>query len=266
MSECAARYERLPVLMMCLRILDERARFDRKLRDELPAASPDSKPRLNLLGKLLHESHPRADHLLNELYGDCLRLADKLDEAKEAPEVAEALRGGDQNPARRLADAMVLLIGDAQQGTHFRKALDDALMSDRPNGLAIKRRVTRSESGRKKSYDVRSVVLTNPALDFLVHRYLRKDGKGRPSQDLSLLQFLKLLRENYGLYIDREPPGISVPQELLRENKRWLERRLRDLGLLVGVNDAESMKQLRPRFEASSYVADDAQEAAYGVR
>jgi hypothetical protein len=28
----------------------------------------------------------------------------------------------------------------------------------------------------------------------------------------------------------------------------WLERRLRDLGLLVGVNDAESMKQLRPRF------------------
>jgi hypothetical protein len=31
-----------------------------------------------------------------------------------------------------------------------------------------------------------------------------------------------------------------------------LERRLRDLGLLVGVNDAESMKQLCPRFEVST--------------
>jgi len=29
-----------------------------------------------------------------------------------------------------------------------------------------------------------------------------------------------------------------------------LERRLRDLGVLVGMNDAESMKQLRPRFRA----------------
>jgi hypothetical protein len=28
-----------------------------------------------------------------------------------------------------------------------------------------------------------------------------------------------------------------------------LERRLRDLGLLMGVNDAEAMKRLRPRFE-----------------
>ena len=266
MSECAARYERLPVLMMCLRILDERAKFDRKLRDEIPTAYPDSRPRINLLGKLLHENHPRAHYLLTELDGDCLRLADKLDEAKEAPEVAEALRSGDQNPARRLADSLIQLIGDAQQGTHFRKALDDALMSDRPNGLAIKRRVTRSESGRKKSYDVRSVVLTNPALDFLVHRYLRKDGKGRPPQALSLLQFLKLLREHYGLYVDREPPGVSVPQELLRENKRWLERRLRDLGLLVGVNDAESMKQLRPRFEASADVAEDTQEATHASR
>jgi len=30
-----------------------------------------------------------------------------------------------------------------------------------------------------------------------------------------------------------------------------LERRLRDLGLLVGVNDAEAMKHLKPRFEPS---------------
>jgi len=31
-----------------------------------------------------------------------------------------------------------------------------------------------------------------------------------------------------------------------------LERRLRDLGVLVGVNDAEAMKRLRPRFEPTT--------------
>ena len=30
-----------------------------------------------------------------------------------------------------------------------------------------------------------------------------------------------------------------------------MERRLRDLGLLIGVNDAERMKKLRARYKAS---------------
>jgi hypothetical protein len=62
-----------------------------------------------------------------------------------------------------------------------------------------------------------------------------------------LQRFLALLRDGYGLYVDRAPPGQSISAELLLENKAWLERRLRDLGLWIGVNDAESMKQLRPR-------------------
>ena len=44
---------------------------------------------------------------------------------------------------------------------------------------------------------------------------------------------------------------LKIGQDLLRANKQWLERRLRDLGLLVGVNDAESMKQLRARFDVA---------------
>ena len=89
----------------------------------------------------------------------------------------------------------------------------------------------------------------------LVHRHLRKDGKGKVERPLTLRSFLDLLRTHYGLHIDREPPGLSVPQELLQANKMWLERRLRDLGLLVGVNDAESMKQLQPRFDPARKVA-----------
>ena len=51
-------------------------------------------------------------------------------------------------------------------------------------------------------------------------------------------------------FIDRAPPGLPIPGDILMHNRAFLERRLRDLGLLTGVNDAERMKRLRPRFEA----------------
>ena len=42
---------------------------------------------------------------------------------------------------------------------------------------------------------------------------------------------------------------MTISNALLQRNRMVLERRLRDLGLLVGVNDAERMKRLQPRFE-----------------
>ena len=36
---------------------------------------------------------------------------------------------------------------------------------------------------------------------------------------------------------------MSVPSELLERNRRHLERRLRDLALLVGVNDARAHEE-----------------------
>lgn len=245
-SECLARYERVPVFLMAMRVLDDRARFDRKLRDALPNGGPDSTPWLNLLGEVFSERHERADTILNGLDEDCLRLAEALE--SEAPRVAHALRAGAASPVMRLAEALVELVGSRQHGDQFVKALDSSLMPNRPNGMAFKRRVSRSEAGTRKAIDVRSIVLSHSHLDFLVHRHLRKDGKGKPAHQLSFRRFLDLLRTHYGLYIDREPPGVSIPQDMLRANKVWLERRLRDLGLLVGVNDAESMKQLRARF------------------
>ena len=94
--------------------------------------------------------------------------------------------------------------------------------------------------------DLRAIVLTPPLLEFLVHRHLRRTAT--ESTPLSLQGFITLLRDRYGLYIAQEPPGQPIPQEMLLRNKAYLERRLRDLGLLVGVNDAESMKQLKPHY------------------
>ncbi len=107
-----------------------------------------------------------------------------------------------------------------------------------------------------------SIVLSNTALEFLVHRHLRRNTKGFKPTALSLPTFIELLRERYGLYVDQAPPDLPLPNELLHRNRRFLERRLRDLGLLVGVNDAESMKRLRQRFPAAAEQATDQGVAA----
>jgi hypothetical protein len=52
--------------------------------------------------------------------------------------------------------------------------------------------------------------------------------------------------------VDEAPRGMNISNELLQCNRSAMERRLRDLGLLVGVNDAESMKRLQPRFNPES--------------
>ena len=253
MAECLARYERLPVLMMLARVLDDRARFDRNLRVAASSTGPDAAPWINLLGDIYHDRHERANGILNGLDEECFRLADALEQ--EAPNVAAALKVETINPALRMAEALIDLMGSKLQSNYYLSALDSSLMPNRPNGLAFKRRLTRSQSGAAKAVDLRSIVLSNSLLDFLVHRHLRKDGKGKAEKRLTLRSFLDLLRSQYGLHIDREPQGLSVPQELLQANKMWLERRLRDLGLFVGVNDAESMKQLRPRFDPARKVA-----------
>ena len=44
-------------------------------------------------------------------------------------------------------------------------------------------------------------------------------------------------------------PGMTISNDLLQTNRTLLEKRLRDLGLFIGVNDAEAMKRLEPRFK-----------------
>jgi hypothetical protein len=238
--------------MTLLRVLDDRVRNDRKLRDQLPPIYPDSTAFINLLGEVHLERHPRAEAIQDTLDEDCQRLAEGLEQGGEAGDLVERLRHGHGAPALRLAEVLCELMGDTNQRGQYLKAMESALMSDRPNGLAIKRRVRRSQNGAQRAQDLRAIVLTSSLLDYLVHRHLRKAAKGKPEQPLSFQRFLTILRERYGLYVDREPPGHPIPQELLLRNKNWLERRLRDLGLLIGVNDAESMKQLKPRYHGEA--------------
>ena len=252
MTECLRRYEQLPIMMMILRVLDERVHKDRKLRDHLPISTPDATAFFDLLGEIYQEQHGRSETLLDKFDEDCLSLADALEADEEEPLLVNRLKNSSTNPVRRLSEALIDLMGDKLQRSKFLVALDSALMTGQPNGLAFKRRVSRVKNGKTRTFDLRSIVLSSTLLDFLVHRHLRKAARGKPHHPLSLQEFLTLLRDRYGLYVDREPPGQPMPQEVLLRNKEWLERRLRDLGLLIGVNDAESMKQLRSRFPAVS--------------
>jgi hypothetical protein len=131
--------------------------------------------------------------------------------------------------------------------------VDSSLLINRPTGLASKRSVTRTAVGSgRKMRDVRSLVFTDAVLDHLVHLHVLRGGRTLGYRPLSYSEFLVRLRERYGFCVDVAPPGLTVSNDLLRENRAVLERRLRDLGLLVGVNDAEAMKHLKPRFEPSA--------------
>ena len=210
-----------------------------------------------LLGEIYQERHVRSDALLDKFDEDCLNLAKAIEANEGDPAFVDRLENSTTNPVRRLSEALCDLIGEKLQQSQFLRALDSSLMTNQPNGLAVKRRIDRTRGGERRKSDLRSIVLSPALLDFLAHRHLHKAAKGKPYHPLSLQAFLTLLRERYGLYLDREPPGQPMPQELLLRNKAWLERRLRDLGLLIGVNDAESMKQLRPRYQGQG-VADHA--------
>lgn len=246
--ECIRRYERLPLLMMLLRVLHNTVDDDSDLQNEINKSITNALGLINLLGDIYLRRHQLSDSIYRYLKRDCERLVRALESDPDIPEpeIAQRLRYNQVNPALRLAEALSELTGDKQQRVKYLEALDSALMINQPNGLAIKRRVQRSQSGSNRRMDLRAIVLTPPVLEFLVHRHLRRTAT--ESTPLSLQGFITLLRDRYGLYIAQEPPGQPIPQEMLLRNKAYLERQLRDLGLLIGVNDAESMKQLKPHY------------------
>jgi len=234
--------------LMSVRILDAKGRFDRRLREFIPK-EPDTSGWLNLLGKVRLEQHERSEAILNDLYEKIEALAAKLEAEGIEPEAIDILRAptASSDPVRALADSLCTMMGDKLLRSKPLMFLDSCLMLNEAHGLGRKRRVSRSFAGRKhKMMDVRSAILSNTVLETLVHLHL----VGRRGV-LSFAEFLRILRGRYGIWVDECPPGISATQEDLLNNRKILENRLRDLGLLVGVNDADFMKHLRPRFQRS---------------
>jgi hypothetical protein len=250
MDDFMRRIERLPIVLMALRLLDYEARYDPTLKKLDLNYRPYATEWINLLGDLLHNRRDEARDVHRDLERHAQRLAEAFED--EYPEAAEILKNdrNQPNPVWRLAESLTFLQGRKSTQNNVSSLLDSSLLSNRPNGMASKRSVIRAMvgSGRKKR-DVRSIVFTDAVLDHLVHLHVLRNGKSGSYRPLAFSEFVRVLRERYGLCVDAAPPGLTVSNDLLRENRSILERRLRDLGLLVGVNDAESMKHLKPRFE-----------------
>ena len=253
MEEHMRRARRFPVVLMALRLLDYKARYDRKIRQEVAARSVTKRPYaadwLGLLGEVLHGRHRRSDAILDFLDERAEVLAERVE--KDYPEAAALLTSDtvEPNPVWRLAEGLTALQGGKAQN-QLERLIDSALFVDRPNGLAVKRRSRRKVGGSTtpRTTILRSLVFTDSVLEYLVHRLLLPSGGRCGTRRLSFNDFIAELRGRYGFCVDTSPPGMAVSNDLLQLNRVCLDRRLRDLGLLVSVNDAEAMKRLTPRF------------------
>lgn len=256
MDDFMRRVQRFPVVLMALRLLDHGARYDSKIRKLGVRTRPYATEWLNLLGDLLYRRREEAQPILYDLDRKAAELAERLEE--DYPEQAQLLRDENTqpNPVWRFAEALTALQGRKNTQAHLIRMINSVLLIGRPNGLAAKRRVTRSlaGTGSRRTREIRSLVFTDSVLDYLVHRHVLQNAKhGRfRRRPLAFREFLQILHHRYGFCVDTAPPGMTISNGLLRLNRAVLERRLRDLGLLVGVNDAEAMKCLRPRFEPAT--------------
>ncbi len=255
MDEYLRKLERLPVVLMALRLLDYRSRnnsaVQKRFKRDVLSSGPVAKEWIDFLGEVLHDRCPPDSRRILEGFEILAQeLAEESNE-KGYYAAADELRGGDvqPNPVWRLAETLTSWQGRNVRA-NMRKLVDSSLHMDRPNGLATKRRTRRKASGLPgpRSRMVRSMVFTDTVLEYLVHRHVLPSGSGKSLREVSFGEFIAVLRERYGFCVDQAPPGTTVSNAVLQTNRNCLERRLRDLGLLVGVNDAEAMKRLRPRF------------------
>jgi hypothetical protein len=258
MDDFMRRTERIPIVLMALRLLDRGARYDPSLKSCMASTRPYATQWVALLGDLLYERREEARPIHYDLKRKAEELAERLEE--DYPEAAEMLRNqsAQPNPVWRVAESLTFLQGRKSTQNNVMSLIDSALLLNRPNGLGVRRAVIRkSGSGdAAKKREVRSIVLTDSVLDYLAHLHMISSGNKGGWRPLSFKDFVRILRERYGFCVDVAPPGVSISNELLRLNRDILERRLRDLGLLTGVNDAEAMKQLKPRFAPAGHGDD----------
>ncbi|MCS7081168.1 MAG: hypothetical protein NZ585_14110 [Chloracidobacterium sp.] len=240
MDEAVKQMANIPAVLMTLRLLDYEARCDAELGPQLPPDAPDAHERINLLGDVWFERRVGAGRILDELGRKALRLAEVW--ADDAPMLAKKLRAPMSPHARVrvLAETLVELRGTKQANKWF-ALFDSCLLCDHPRGLAVKRAA--AAGGRQPP---RLTLLTDDVLDYLAHLWCAHAARRRLPATFN--HFLNMTRERYGFYTVTSPSAVRLPGKLLNQNQQHLEMRLRDLGLLASVSDAEAMKRLQARF------------------
>jgi hypothetical protein len=166
-------------------------------------------------------------------------------EEKLAPEIAQLLEMG--LPAfDTYIEVLIAHRGDFHR-RYLVECLDSLLMKNRPGALIVQPRVRNAP---------RRFILDSRLLEVLLQIAVLRPGGvvGYHTAPLRIEEVLSFLRERYGLYIDRLPPGdgFGAPsiqdRAALRENVAAFTARLREIGFYRDLSDAYVTQTVTPRY------------------
>lgn len=89
-------------------------------------------------------------------------------------------------------------------------------------------------------------------LETLVQLLMLKPGDPPKLRPLTIYDFVDLLKERYGIWIDEPPPSLDTGYEAraaAQANFEALKEKLRQLGFFRAVTDARLMQRLKPRYQ-----------------
>jgi hypothetical protein len=106
----------------------------------------------------------------------------------------------------------------------------------------------------------RRFVLDSRLLEVLLQLALLRpdDAGGLRTEAIRVDEFLTVLRERYGLYIDQLPPGNGfgvanlADQSALRANRAAFVAKLREIGFYNDLSDAYLTQTITPRYRLTS--------------
>jgi len=136
--------------------------------------------------------------------------------------------------------------------SYFVDCLDSMLLKHRPGALLTQPRGGRSENSARR------FVLDARLLEVLLQVSLLREGTddsgNLQTSPMRVDQFLSLLRDRYGLYIDQLPDGDGFTgaylddQAALRSNSAAFLNRLREIGYYQDMSDAYLTQTITPRY------------------
>jgi len=136
--------------------------------------------------------------------------------------------------------------------SYFVECLDSMLLKHRPGALLTQPR------GGRSDYSARRFVLDARLLEVLLQVSLLREGDDASgdlrTSPMRVDEFLTLLRNRYGLYVDQLPDGDGFSgahlddQAALRANSAAFINRLREIGYYQDMSDAYLTQTITPRY------------------
>jgi len=129
------------------------------------------------------------------------------------------------------------------------ECLDSLLLKNKPGALLAQTR--KRAAPRRFVLDSR---LLEVLLQIAVLKVVGEGPLGYQTEEIKVEDLLLFLRERYGLYIDRLPPGEGFSdasiedREALRINKQAFKNKLREIGFFQDLSDAYITQHVIPRY------------------